>query len=263
MIASRVLTAASPAASPFLAYLRLEIRRTLRNRRYLLLTTVFPALLYVLYTAVLPVGASGTKDGLTWPQVFLVSMAAYGAIGAAMGQAAPIAMERRGGWVRQLRVTPLPGPAYVAVKVAAPVILTIPALALVVAAATLVDHVQLGPGATLATVGALALGSVPFAALGLLIGYVLDADSAQGGTVLAYFSLAILGGLFAPLDTFPTWLATIGQVLPSSHLASLGRAVAAGRQPDVVDVAVLAAWSVGLGALAAWRYRRDERAGRA
>ena len=190
-------------------------------------------------------------------------MACYGAIGAAMGQAAPIAIERRGGWVRQLRVTPLPGSAYVLAKVASSVILTVPALAMVVAAASLVDHVQLGAGPMLATIAAIALGSVPFAALGLLVGYVLDADSAQGGMVLAYFSLAILGGLFAPLESFPAPLATIGHVLPSSHLASLGRSVAAGRIPDVVDVAVLAAWAVALGSLAAWRYVRDERAGRA
>jgi ABC-2 type transport system permease protein len=264
VIASRALTAAAPAASPFLAYLRLEVRRTLRNRRYLMFTIVFPVMLYVLYTAILPqAGTTSTIDGLTWPVYFLVSMASYGAIGAAMSQAAPIAIERRGGWVRQLRVTPLPGVAYVAAKVTSSVVLTVPALGLVAAAGLLVNHVHIGGGTLVATVLALALGSIPFATLGLLIGYLLDADSAQGGMVLSYFTLAILGGLFAPLSAFPDWLATIGDVLPSSHLASLGRAVAAGHAPDVTDVAVLAAWAVGLGAVAALRYRRDERAGRA
>jgi ABC-2 type transport system permease protein len=264
LIASRALTAAAPAASPFLAYLRLEVRRTLRNRRYLTFTIVFPVMLYVLYTAILP-QADGTTtiDGLTWPVYFLVSMASYGAIGAAMSQASPIAIERRGGWVRQLRVTPLPGFAYVAAKVASSVVLTIPALALVALAGGLVNHVHLGLGDLALTVVALALGSLPFAALGLLIGYLLDADSAQGGMVLCYFTLAILGGLFAPLSAFPDWLATIGHVLPSSHLASLGRSVAAGRAPDVTDVAVLAAWAAALGTVAAWRFVRDERSGRA
>ena len=71
-------------------------------------------MLYVLYTAVLPGDtATGPIAGLPWPVYFLVSMAAYGAIGAAMSQAVPIATERRQGWARQLRVTPLPGLAYV------------------------------------------------------------------------------------------------------------------------------------------------------
>lgn len=264
MIASRSLAAAGPVASPLLAYLRLEIRRTLRNRRYLIFTVVFPVMLYILYTAILPqTNAGSTINGLTWPVYFLVSMASYGAIGAAMSQAAPIAIERRGGWVRQLRVTPLPGFAYVGAKVASSVVMTVPALLLVALAGGLVNHIQLGAGTLAATVLALALGSIPFATLALLIGYLLDADSAQGGMVLVYFTMAILGGLFAPLEAFPDWLATIGHVVPSSHLANLGRAVAAGRLPDPVDVAVLAAWAVGLGALAAWRYVRDERSGRA
>src|SRR5512146_943055 len=109
MLASRALAMAVPAAAPFRAYLRLEVRRSLRNRRYLVFTIVFPVMLYVLYTAILPTSGDGTVGGLTWPVYFLVSMASYGAIGAAMSQAAPIAIERRQGWARQLRVTPLPG----------------------------------------------------------------------------------------------------------------------------------------------------------
>lgn len=263
ILASRVVGLAGPAASPFLAYLRLEVRRMLRNRRYLMFTIAFPVILYVLYTAILPASGTGLIDGLTWPVYFLVSMASYGAIGAAMSQAAPIAIERRQGWARQLRVTPLPGPAYVAAKVASAVVLTVPALLLVALAGDVVNHVSMGAGTTVLIVIALALGSVPFAALGLLIGYLLDADSAQGGMVLSYFLLAIFGGLFAPLEAFPSALATIGHVLPSSHLASLGRSAAAGRAPDVFDVLALAAWTAALGGLAAWRYVRDERAGRA
>ena len=262
MLASRALAIAGPAASPFLAYLRLEVRRSLRNRRYLVFTIAFPVMLYVLYTAVLPASGNQPVDGLAWPVYFLVSMAAYGAMGAAMSQAAPIAIERRQGWARQLRVTPLSGPAYVAAKVASAVVLTVPALFLVLMAGILVNHVQLGAPTVLLVILGLALGSLPFAALGLLIGYLLDADSAQGGMVLAYFTLAILGGLFAPLSAFPEPLATIGNVLPSSHLAALGRSLAMGSTPDPFDVFALAAWGVGLGVLAAWRYVADERSGR-
>jgi ABC-2 type transport system permease protein len=264
MLATRTATAI-PSIAPFVAYLRLEVRRSLRNRRYLLFTVVFPVMLYVLYTAVLNTGndPNATLDGLPWPVYFLVSMAAYGAIGAAMSQAVPVATERRQGWARQLRVTPLPSLAYVTAKVVSAVILTVPALFLVGAAGKLVNHIDVGLATALATVAVLAIGSVPFAALGLLIGYLLDVESAQGGMVLSYFTLAILGGLFTPLPMLPDGIATIGRVLPSSHFADLGRAVIGGRLPDSVDVLALAAWAIGLGGLAAWRYVADERSGRA
>ncbi|HEY6570533.1 MAG TPA: ABC transporter permease [Candidatus Limnocylindrales bacterium] len=262
MLATRSATRALPSVGPFLAYLRLEVRRSLRNRRYLVFTIVFPVMLYVLYTAILPATASGPVAGLPWDVYFLVSMAAYGAIGAAMSQAAPIATERRAGWARQLRVTPLPGIAYVAAKAASAMLLTVPALALVGLAGQVVNHVDIGVGTWVAVIVALAIGSLPFAALGLLLGYLLDAESAQGGMVLSFFSLAILGGLFAPLEAFPAGLATIGRVLPSYHFANLGRSVVAGQLPDPTDIAVIAAWAVGLGVAAAWRYAADERSGR-
>ena len=42
MLATLRTAAVLPALPPFLAYLRLEIRRSLRNRRYLVFTVVFP-----------------------------------------------------------------------------------------------------------------------------------------------------------------------------------------------------------------------------
>ena len=43
------------------------------------------------------------------------------------------------------------------------------------------------------------VGALPFAALGLLLGYLFDANSAQGGMMITYFALAILGGLWVPV----------------------------------------------------------------
>ena len=246
--------------APLLAYARLELRRTLRNRRYVVFSIAFPVVLYVLYTAVIPATGPGRLDGLAWPAYFLASMAAYGAMGAAMTQATPIATERRSGWIRQLRVTPLPGPAYVAGKLATATLVTAPAVALVAVSAVVVNGVGVAPGRLAVLVAVLALGSIPFAALGVLLGYLLDAESVQGGMVLSFFALAILGGLFAPLSAFPDAIATIGHMLPSSRLASLGRAILAGRGADTADVGVLAAWALAFAALAAWRYRVDRRA---
>ena len=188
----------------------------------------------------------------------MVSMATYGAIGAALGGAIVIAQERDGGWTRQLRVTPLPSSAYVAGKLVVAYLVTVPAIAAVLVAGLLVDHVELAPVAWLAVLAALAIGSLPFAALGLLIGYTFDANSAQGAMMISFFSLAILGGLWAPLSSFPDTLATIGRMLPSSRLADLGRDAAAGVAPDPAAIAILAAYAIVIGGLAAWRYRSAE-----
>ena len=103
----------------------------------------------------------------------------------------------------------------------------------------------------------LALGALPFAALGVLIGYLFDSSSAQGGMMISHFTIAILGGLWAPLSSFPDVLATIGHVLPGYHFANLGRDVLVGKAPELTDIAVLGTYLVVLAAAVWWRYGAD------
>jgi ABC-2 type transport system permease protein len=188
----------------------------------------------------------------------MVSMASYGAMIAGLFSAQVIATERSQGWVRLLRVTPLPPAIYVVGKLLVALVVTLPAVLLVMVAGVAVNHVNVGAADLAGLVVALVLGSVPFAALGILLGYLFDVNSAQGAVMITNFGLAILGGLWAPVAAFPDALVTIAQVLPSYRFANLGRAIVAGRLPDVVDVAVLAAYAVAIGAMVFWRYRSEE-----
>lgn len=255
--------AITPSASRTLAclatYARLEIRRALRNRRYVLFGVGFPVLFYLLYTVVLQRGQPvGAIDDVPWATYFMVSMASYGAMIAGLFSAQVIAGERAQGWVRLLRTTPLPPAVYVATKLLVSLVVTLPAVLLVTIAGVVVNRVDV-PAVDLAClVLALVIGSVPFAALGILLGYLFDQNSAQGAVMIANFGLAILGGLWAPTEAFPDVFVTIAQVLPSFHFANLGRAAVTGRAPDIADVAILAGYAIVIGGLVFWRYRREE-----
>jgi ABC-2 type transport system permease protein len=76
--------------------------------------------------------------------------------------------------------------------------------------------------------------------------------------MITYFALAILGGLWVPVSNLAGVLVTIANVLPAYHLGNLGWQALVGNGPNPVDVAVLAAYAVAIGALALWRYRADE-----
>ena len=134
------------SAGPFGAFVSLEIRRALRNRRYVMLAIAIPVVFYLLYTGVLAgdtADPNAQVDGLAWRTYFMISMAAYAAIGAALGGAIVIAGERQSGWTRQLRVTPLPPVAYIAGKLLVSYIVTVPAIAAVLLAGVAVDHVTM------------------------------------------------------------------------------------------------------------------------
>ena len=237
------------------AYLRLEVPRILRNRRLIMLTIAFPVTFYLLFTQVLTGGAPLGNDERAF---LMVSMAAYGAIGATLSAAVRVAMERTNGWTRQLRVTPLPALGYVTTKLVTAYLAAIPAILLVMLAALTVNQVALPPTTWLAIFVALTLGVLPFAALGVAIGYVFDESTAQMVFTISFVGLSVLGGLWTPISTFPGALATIGRMLPSFHFANLGWSALAGQAPDLGDVLALLAYGLVFIGIVAWRYRAGE-----
>ena len=254
--------ATAPGVAPVRAlgaYLTFDLRRAVRNRRYAMFAIGFPVIFYLLYTGIL---LGNAKPDPAWNAFYMVSMMAYGMIGAALSTAIPISQERATGWTRQLRLTPLPAAAWVATKLAVAYVTSLPALILVGGAAFFVNHVDLPAATWIAILASLAIGVLPFVGLGLLFGFVLDASAAQGAVTISYIGLAVLGGLWAPVSTFPGALATIAHVLPTYHFANLAWASLATGLPDLTDVAVVAAYAVAMFGLVAWRYRVSEQRAR-
>ncbi len=240
----------------FIAYLWMEIRRTVRNGRYLTFTIGFPVGFYLLFSALYGREPAG---GLSFTTLYMVSMCAYGAMGAALtSNGARLAAERGGGWTRQLRVTPLTPAAYVLARMTMAVCVALPAVLLVALAGVLVHHVHLGAAAWLGLLAGIWLGSVPFAALGVFMGYALDSESAYGGVMIVYFGLSILGGLWFPYAIMPHGMQLAARILPAYHYASLGWNAVAGHAPGWRNLGILAAYTAVFAAAAAWRYRRDE-----
>ena len=67
--------------------------------------------------------------GTTWRTYFMVSMASFGAMVAALNAGGTrLAAERASGWTRQLRVTPLPAWSYVSTKIAASMVIVLPVI---------------------------------------------------------------------------------------------------------------------------------------
>src|SRR5207247_7130826 len=132
------------------------------------------------------------------------------------------------------RVIPLPTWGVVVGKVIVGVALALPAI-LVVFAAAAVDHgVRLSAAEWVGAALTLWRGLLPFAPLGLAIGYVSTPQSAGptlGGTL---FGLSLLGGMWSPASQFPGALQWLADALPTSHYARMAWAVARGGAPSAV-----------------------------
>ncbi|MEV6617054.1 ABC transporter permease [Streptomyces sp. NPDC051051] len=240
------------------ALIRLELVRALRNRKFLFFSVVYPSVLFLLIAGSADATAEVGGTGLTLPTYMMVSMASFGALTAVlMGNSERIAKERQSGWVRQLRLTPLPGRGYVLAKTASAAVVSLPSVVVVFVVAAAVKDVRLDAWQWFALTGAIWAGSLVFAALGVALGYLASGDAVRPITMITYFGLSILGGLWMPTTTFPGWLQDVARWVPTHAYAALGQAIEQNRAPHVQDVAVLAAFFVLFTGGAAWLYRKD------
>ncbi len=237
-------------------YLWLEILRMLRDVRYVALAVLAPIGFYLLFATLF--GGTPTQPGQLPGRVeIMVAMAAYGAMWAALSTTGPrIAQERDTGWLTQIRAMPLSAGSVLAARIVAGVLLALPAIGLVCLVAALVKGVHLAGWQWAGLIGALWLGTAPFAVLGVAIGYAIGADAAYALCYGTYMAMSAMGGLWVPPAVLPSSLRRVAGALPSNRLADLGWQIA-GRHPiRPSSVAVLAAWAAGLGVLAVLAYLR-------
>lgn len=234
-----------------LAYLKMDILRSLRTPAFLGYTIGFPALFYVLFTTVMNHGDQ------TAAAYLMVSMALYGAIVAALpGAGARVALERTRGWTRQLALSPMRPGTYLLVKLVGATMLTVPSVVGVFILGRLVNHVSLPVTTWLGLVGIIWVASLPFVGLGILIGYTFRDEVAQGVSMVTLFVLSIGGGLWMPVTLFPHWLARIAEFTPTYRAGQLGWWLLDAASLSASGIAILAGWTVVIAVLAGWRFRR-------
>jgi ABC-2 type transport system permease protein len=231
--------------------------RQFRNGDALAWRLGLPAALYVFFRAVFGEG-DGTSEGLPSDTTALVIFAVFGTLAAGLYSTAPaLAQERATGWLRQLRVTPLPASATVAGKVAAALAYALPAIALVGVAAAATQGVELGLERWVELTLLLWIATAPFAALGVLIGLTIrDAEPAQSAASAAMIVLWVLGGMLTSPSDLPGGLEALAHTLPTNAAAELGWAAARGDAIPASAIAVVMIWTAALGALGALAWRR-------
>ncbi|WP_020013985.1 ABC transporter permease [Promicromonospora sukumoe] len=237
------------------AYLRLELRRMLRDRRTVLFSLLVPPAVFLWAGTSAENRATEIAPGTNLTASLLVSVALYGALLTATSGGAGVAVERAQGWTRQLRLTPLAPWAYVQAKVLASMVLGAGSVLVTFAAGAFAGARMPVSAWVLCALAAWA-GSLVFAAFGLLMGYLLPTDGVLKYLNLILTALAFAGGLFLPFSD-GTPMAALSRVMPTFGLAELARAPLGGGSLEVVAVVNIVAWAAIFLAGAAWRFRTD------
>jgi ABC-2 type transport system permease protein len=238
-----------------LSYIRYELLRTFRNRRYLILTIGFPLVIYYVIAGTNTNQHDFDNTGISLPLYFMVGLAAFGAMSAVISAGGRIAAERSVGWTRQLRLTPLSTREYFWAKVATAYAAALVTIVLLYVAGTTLG-VRLSAADWLKMTALMLVGLVPFAALGILIGHLLTPVSvvtAVGGLTALF---AFLGGVWFSISG--GFMGALAESIPSYWLVQASHVSLNGQSWRALGWLVVGAWTVALVALAVWAYRRDK-----
>ncbi|MDO5677679.1 MAG: ABC transporter permease [Propionibacteriaceae bacterium] len=261
LTAPRTVTIDSPTAQTgrLWHYFRYSLAAMLRDWSFMAFIIAMPVTMYLFFAGIY--GDQEAAGGVSVAAMMMVTMAAYGGLGAAMNAGAVIQSERSSGWFRQLMLSPLTPAEFVLAKVATAVCAVLPAL-LAVFLAGAIRGVRLSLAEWTSTFGLLLAALLPMVLLGLVIGLWFKQQTATAVTTLAMLALAMVGGLWFPLEMMPSWMQTLGRITPSYWAGQIGQWGILGGDFPWRGVAMIAGWTVALTVLGALGYRQAVRTSR-
>lgn len=246
-------------ATIYLKEAKYEFLKNLRLRVYTASVLSFPLMFYVLFGLVL--NAKEAIGGTRVPTYLIATYGTFGVMGASLfGTAAGLASDRGLGWLQVKRATPMPPFAYFTAKVVTSMIFsTIIVLALFALGVTF-GGVRMPLAEFSRLLGTLVVGSLPFSAMGLAVGYFAGPNSAPPTINLIYLPMSFCSGLWVPFMFLPKVVQQIALVLPPYHLSQLALGVvgAGWRESSTTHWEVLAAFTMICLGIARIGFQRDQ-----
>src|SRR6266852_700522 len=235
-----------------------EFRMRMRLPGYVIPTILFPLMFYSLF------GLSHSQAALAGTTVGAYLLASYGIFGviaiSLFAFGVGVAVERGQGWMQVKRASPMPRFAYFAAKIAMSMLFSLIMLLLLFTLGIVAGHARMPLTAWVGLSGPLLLGVLPFAAMGLAVGYFAGPNSAAPVCNLIYLLMSFASGLWVPIQFLPKVVQQIAPFLPPYHLSqlALNRIRGGFSTTDWVHIAALTGFTLVFLALAAIGYRRDE-----
>jgi ABC-2 type transport system permease protein len=251
---------ASPAPNLVRCYFieaRHEFLRLLRTPMFCIPTLVFPASFYLMFA--LALGRGATAGGAEQSLVLLASYGVFGVMAPGLfGFGVSVAVDRDRGWLRLRQALPMPPGSYLVAKLAMAMLFAAIIAAILATIAITLTGVRLPLSAWALLFAVEVFGVLPFGAIGLWIGSLINAQAAPAVVNLVYLPMAFLSGLWLPLSMLPAILRDMAPIWPAWHLAQLAQGAIgnASTGSPLVHVAVLAAVTLGFLALARRRLAR-------
>ncbi len=225
---------------------RIETMLALRNGEQVLLTLLIPLVLLVGLTLLKIISMPTPRVDSVTPRVFALAIMSS----AFTGQAIALGFDRRYGVLKRLAATALPRWLLVAGRLCAAVAVVVIQIVVLGVVAAILGWSPALSGIGLAVL-LIALGTLAFGALGVLLGGSLRAEIVLALANVIWFVLLLVGGAGLASSSIPAGMRDAMLVIPSGALAEgLYAALGHGGEPIWVCALILLGWGVVAGAIA-------------
>ena len=237
----------------YLTETQYELMRMMRNPGIAVPVLLLPCALYALFALVIAGEAINKDPGLG---VFLFAAFAIMSVTmpAMFGIGVTLALERDMGLLRLKRAQPAPPAAWVVAKIVAGLVLAVLAYMPIVVMALATGKLALGTGQVVALSAALLVGTIPFTAMGLMIGSLATGSAAPAYANLIYLPGCYLSGMFFPLPKSMYWQAPIW---PQFHVEQFAMHMAGIEkmqyEPLSMAIAAMLGYTVLFAGVTIWR----------
>jgi len=248
----------SGALGAYVTETRFELTRMVRNPGIAVPVLALPMALYALFALVIA-GEAIDKD----PSVGIFLFSAFSLMSVTMpslfGIGVTLALERDMGLLRLKRAQPAPPAAWVVAKIASGLVLALLAYAPIVTVALVTGKLALTGGQVTALSAALLVGTIPFTALGLMIGSLFSGSAAPAWANLVYLPGCYLSGMFFPLPKSMYWQAPIWPQFHVEQFAMHAAGITKFQfEPMTVAIATMLGYTVLFAGVAIWRLSKKD-----
>ncbi|MGT2934328.1 ABC transporter permease [Streptococcus castoreus] len=199
----------------FKALLRTEYLLTIRSLPSLVLSIGMPVFFFLFYS-------SFVSDSQTILKLMMFNITAFSSIGFALFTL-PFALQedRRSNRLKSIRYSPVPLWQYYLAKVIRVIGYYLLSCGIVFIIGYFMRDIRMTVGDWLIAVALLVFGAVAFISLGLLLSQIKSSEVLSALANILYIGLAIIGGLWIPVSSFPKWLQAISRWTPTYHFGNL------------------------------------------
>lgn len=200
-------------------YFKTELKIIFRKKLYLVMSIFLPVVFYLLFTSILDMSEEAK---VKFYKEYMYSMTVFSLMNFCL-LSFPLDMieERSHGWYKRLMMTPLLSFQYYLVKIIKTMCQFLMAIIIIFSVAHFYKDVHMTVFQWIFSVLALWIGASLFLTLGLIIAQLNDIQKESSFANLLNIALAILGGLWFPVYTFPDWLQSISKRMPTYYLKQL------------------------------------------